>query len=110
MTMPITLTESAAQRVQKQLAERDGYVGLKLSVKNAGCSGMAYVLDFATDATDGEQVFESRGVKVIVSAEHMDYLSGTEIDYVEDGLSAVFHFRNPNVTEQCGCGESFTVN
>ncbi len=110
MTMPITLTESAAQRVRKQLAERDGFVGLKLSVKNAGCSGMAYVLDFAADATDGEQVFESRGVKVIVSAEHMDYLSGTEIDYVEDGLSAVFHFRNPNVTEQCGCGESFTVN
>lgn len=108
--MSITLTESAAQRVRKQLEERDGFVGLKLAVKNSGCSGLAYVLDFATGPAKDEQVFESRGVRVIVSAEHLDYLSGTEIDYVEDGLSSVFHFRNPNVTEQCGCGESFTVN
>ncbi len=108
--MSITLTESAAERVTQQLADRRGILGLKLAVKTSGCSGLAYVLDFAEEAGDDERVFESRGVKVVVNADHLKFLEGTEIDYVEDGLSSVFHFRNPNVTEQCGCGESFTVN
>jgi len=108
--MSITLTQSAAERVRQQLARKEGFVGLKLSVKNSGCSGLAYVLDYAESADDSDSVFESNGVKVIVNEDHLDYLNGTEIDYVEDGLSSVFHFRNPNVTEQCGCGESFTVN
>ncbi len=107
--MSIILTDSAAERVRHQLENRNGYVGLKLAVKNAGCSGLAYVLDYAKEAMEGEEVFECNGVKVIVRSEHLPYLSGTEIDYVEDGLSAMFHFRNPNVTEECGCGESFTV-
>ncbi len=108
--MSITLTQSAADRVRRQLAQKEGFVGLKLSVKNSGCSGLAYVLDYAESASDDDSVFESNGVKVIVNDDHLDYLNGTEIDYVEDGLSSVFHFRNPNVTEECGCGESFTVN
>lgn len=110
LNMPITLTQTAADRVRKQLSQKQGFSGLKLSVKNSGCSGLAYVLDYAEQAGDRESVFESNGVKVFVSEEHLAYLNGTEIDYVEDGLSSVFHFRNPNVTEQCGCGESFTVN
>lgn len=108
--MSITLSESAARRVSTQLQERQGVHGIKLAVKNSGCSGLAYVLDYAADAEEGEQVFESHGVKVFVNREHLAFLNGTRIDYVEDGLSAVFHFNNPNVTEQCGCGESFTVN
>ncbi len=108
--MSITLSESAAVRVRKHLEDREGYIGIKLAVKNAGCSGLAYVLDYAREADDAEQMFESLGIKIFVSTDDLPFLSGTQIDYVEDGLSAVFHFRNPNVTEQCGCGESFTVN
>ncbi len=114
--MSITLTESAARRVKSHLKSRTGGAGLpalrglRLSVKNSGCSGLAYQLDYADEITDADRVFESRGVKVIVEDEHLAFLKGTEIDYIEEGLSAAFHFKNPNMTEQCGCGESFTVN
>jgi len=112
-TMSITLTKSAAQRVKSHLASRntaEQWHGLRLSVKNSGCSGLAYHLDYAREINEADRVFESRGVKVIVESQHLGFLDGTEIDYVEEGLSAAFHFKNPNVTEQCGCGESFTVN
>ena len=108
--MSITLTESAANRVKSHLASRDSGEGLRVSVKTSGCSGLAYLLDYADEIGSGDQVFESVGVKVIVDSDHLNYLDGTQIDYVEDGLTAAFQFRNPNVTEQCGCGESFTVN
>ena len=107
--MSITLTETAAVRVKSHLHSRDAK-GLRLSVTNSGCSGLAYHLDYAADIGAGDRVFESRGVKVVVEDEHLAFLRGTEIDYIEEGLSAAFHFKNPNVTEQCGCGESFTVN
>ncbi len=107
--MTITLTPPAATRIKSHLATRRKSA-LRFSVKNAGCSGLAYTLDYADDIGATEHVFESRGVRVVVNDEHLQFLDGTEIDYVEDGLSAAFHFRNPNVTEQCGCGESFTVN
>ena len=108
--MSITLTESAAERVKGHLKAHKGSEGLRLSVKNSGCSGLAYSLDYAKQIGDADRVFESRGVKVIVETEHLEFLKGTEIDYVREGLSSAFHFKNPNVTEQCGCGESFTVN
>ncbi len=108
--MPITLTESAATRVHDHLQSRGSGAGLRVSVKNAGCSGYAYQLAYAEEINDGELVFESHGVKVVVEPEHMEFLTGLEVDYVQDGLTAAFHFNNPNVTEQCGCGESFTVN
>jgi iron-sulfur cluster assembly protein len=108
--MAITLTEAAAKRVQSQIQARGFSEALKLGVKTSGCSGFAYILDYAKELTEGDQVYESNGVKLIVNDEHLNFLKGTEIDYVEDGLSAAFHFNNPNVTEQCGCGESFTVN
>ena len=112
--MPVTLTESAAERVKSQLEARrkscEGSAGLRLSVKNSGCSGLAYRLDYADEINAVDQIFESYGIKVIIQTEHLEFLNGTEIDYIEEGLSAVFHFKNPNVTEQCGCGESFTVN
>ena len=110
ITKPITLTESAAERVKSHLKARNGGEGLRLSVKKSGCSGLAYSLDYASEINHADRVFESRGVKVIVDNTHLEFLNGTEIDYIQDGLSAAFHFKNPNVTEQCGCGESFTVN
>lgn len=107
--MAITLSESAAQRIKSRIASSDGYQGLKLGVKSSGCSGLSYILDYAEDISDVETVFESRGVKVVVDSDALQYLDGTEIDYVEDGLSSAFHFNNPNVTDACGCGESFTT-
>lgn len=108
--MPVTLTPSAASRVSSHLQTRSGGEGLRVSVKTSGCSGYAYQLDYADEIADTDLVFESHGVKVVVEKEDMHFLEGVEVDYVEDGLSSAFHFKNPNVTEQCGCGESFTVN
>ena len=108
--MSITLTESAAARVKDRLKAHKESAGLRLSVKNSGCSGLAYLLDYAEKIDDADCVFESHGVKVIVENAHLEFLKGTEIDYIQEGLSSAFHFKNPNVTEQCGCGESFTVN
>ncbi len=108
--MSITLTESAAERIKSRLAARKKGEGLRLRVTNAGCSGMGYAIDYADEIHEVDRVFESRGVKVVVEDAHLEFLRGTEIDYIQDGLSSAFHFKNPNVTEQCGCGESFTVN
>ena len=108
--MSITLTKSAAHRIKSRLQSTAADAGLRLSVKNSGCSGLAYNLDYADEIAPTDRVFESHGVKVIVAPAHLEFLDGTEIDYIEEGLSAVFHFKNPNVTDQCGCGESFTVN
>jgi iron-sulfur cluster assembly protein len=107
--MPITLTEAAADRVRSHLTSRGKGEGLRLGVKTTGCSGLAYVLDYADEVSEQDRVFTSHGVKVIVDAGDMRYLDGTSIDFMEDGLSAAFRFHNPNVSEQCGCGESFTV-
>ena len=107
--MPVTLTQSAADRITSHVASSERGQGLRVGIKNSGCSGFAYHLDYATEIGEQDKVFESRGVKVIVDEEHLEYLEGLELDYVEDGLSCSFQFKNPNVTEQCGCGESFTV-
>jgi iron-sulfur cluster assembly protein len=107
--MAITLTEVAAERVKNFLANRGKGVGLRLGVKTSGCSGMAYTLEFADEIDDTDQVFESLGVKIIVDPKSMLYLDGTELDYGKEGLNEGFKFNNPNVKDQCGCGESFTV-
>ena len=108
--MSITLTESAARRISNHLVSRGEGKGLRVTVKTSGCSGYSYQLDYASEINDTDQVFDSHGVKVVVQQDHLHFLQGLELDYVEDGLSSAFHFNNPNVTEQCGCGESFTVN
>jgi iron-sulfur cluster assembly protein len=107
--MGITLTEAAADRVRKFLDNRGKGVGVRLGVKTSGCSGMAYVLEFVDEVDDDDQVFEEHGVKVIVDAKSMVYLDGTELDYAREGLNEGFQFNNPNVKDECGCGESFQV-
>lgn len=107
--MTIRLTDAAANRVKDFLAKRGKGVGLRLGVKRTGCSGMAYVVDFADDIESGELVFEDRGIKLVVDPESMPYLDGTELDYGRDGLNEGFKFNNPNVKSACGCGESFSV-
>ena len=108
--MAITLTKAAAGRVREYLGVRGYGEGLRLGIKTTGCSGLAYVVDYADKIEEKDSVHFSEGVNVIVDSESMKYLDGTEIDYQIDGLSSVFKFKNPNVKDECGCGESFTVD
>lgn len=107
--MAITLTEAAAERVIKFMANRGKGIGIRLGVRTSGCSGMAYVMEFADEADENDQVFEDRGVKVLVDSKSLLYLDGTELDYTKEGLNEGFKFNNPNVKDACGCGESFSV-
>lgn len=108
--MAITLTEAAAERVKAFLDNRGKGIGLRLGIKTSGCSGMAYVLEFIDEVAEDDKVFESQGVKVIVDAKSLLYIDGTELDFTKEGLNEGFQFNNPNVKDQCGCGESFTIN
>ncbi len=85
-------------------------IGLRLGVKKTGCSGFAYVVDMADHITKADRLLENRGIKIVVNTEHLPLLEGTEIDFVRQGLSNSFRFRNPNVSGECGCGESFSVD
>jgi iron-sulfur cluster assembly protein len=107
--MAITLTDSAAARVKDYLARRGSGLGIRLGVKRTGCSGWAYVVDYADDSRAGDVVFEDRDVRVYVDPEHLRLIDGTEVDFVKQGLNEAFCFRNPNVKGECGCGESFSV-
>ena len=105
----ITLTENAAKHVQAYLVKRGKGVGLRVGVRTTGCSGMAYKLEFADAMNPEDLEFESHGVKVIVDPKSLPYLQGTELDYTREGLNEGFKFLNPNVKDECGCGESFNV-
>ena len=107
--MAITMTEAAATRVKQFLDNRGKGVGLRLGVKTTGCSGMAYVIEYADALEEGDVVFEDHGIKVIVNPRSLVYLDGTELDYAKEGLNEGFKFNNPNVKDMCGCGERFNV-
>ncbi len=107
--MAITVSESAAEHVSRQLGKRGKGLGIRVGVRTSGCSGLAYVLEFVDEVADDDQVFEGHGVKVIVDEKSLAYLDGTELDFVKEGLNEGFKFTNPNVSSQCGCGESFNI-
>lgn len=107
--MSISLTEAAASRVQTFIEKRGKGIGLRLGVRNSGCSGMAYVIEFADKLSDEDVIFDDRDVKIIVDSKSLLYLDGTELDFGKEGLNEGFKFNNPNVNEECGCGESFTI-
>ena len=107
--MAISLTEPAAERVKTHLDARGKGLGLRVGVKKTGCNGFAYVVNYADEIEPQDVVFEQRGVKVVVDAESLEMIDGTEVDFVKEGLNEAFRFRNPNVTGECGCGESFSV-
>jgi iron-sulfur cluster assembly protein len=107
--MAISLTESAADRVRSFLASRGRGLGLRLGVRKTGCSGFAYVVNYADDSRPDDVVFEDQGVKVFVDRESLMLVNGTIVDFVKQGLNEAFKFSNPNVKGECGCGESFSV-
>ena len=107
--MAITLTEAAADRVTRFLANRGKGIGIRLAVRTSGCSGMAYVLEFADETESEDRIFEDRGVKILIDPKSLMYLDGTEVDFGKEGLNEGFKFNNPNVKSECGCGESFNV-
>ena len=107
--MTVRLTERAAQRVQQQLAQRGRGLGLRLGVKTAGCSGYAYVLDYADQAGPDDEVFEAHGAKVVIARKDLPLLDGLSVDFRREGLGEAFRFDNPNAKALCGCGESFHV-
>ncbi|MBP7467091.1 MAG: iron-sulfur cluster assembly protein IscA [Thauera sp.] len=107
--MAISLSESAARHVSNFIAKRGKGFGIRLGVKTSGCSGMAYKLEFVDNTENEDLVFESHGVNVVIDPKSLAYLDGTELDFVKEGLNEGFKFNNPNVKDQCGCGESFNV-
>jgi iron-sulfur cluster assembly protein len=107
--MTIELTDVAATRVQQFLANRGKGIGLRLGVKTTGCSGLAYVIEFVDEIQSDDEVFESRGVKIVVDRKSLVFLDGTEVDFARVGLNEGFQFKNPNAKDECGCGESFTI-
>jgi len=107
--MAITLSQSAADRVQKFLAQRGKGIGLRLGVRTSGCSGLAYTLEFVDESSPDDVLFESNGVTILIDPKSLVYLDGTELDFVREGLNEGFKFNNPNVKAACGCGESFNV-
>lgn len=107
--MAISLTDSAATRVRNYLNARDDSVGLRLGVTKTGCSGYSYVINYADEVGESDVVFEDKGVKVVVDTDALPLIDGTEVDFVKNGLNEAFSFRNPNVSGECGCGESFNI-
>jgi iron-sulfur cluster assembly protein len=107
--MSIQLTNAAAERVRNHIANRGHGLGLRLGIKETGCSGFSYVVNFADSALPDDLVFEQQGVKVYVDRAALPLIDGTTVDFVRQGLNESFRFDNPNVKGECGCGESFTV-
>lgn len=107
--MAISLTDSAADRVRTYLDKRGNSIGLRLGVTQTGCSGYSYVINYADEIEDSDIVFEDKGITVVVHPDALRLIDGTEVDFVKNGLNEAFSFRNPNISGECGCGESFTV-
>lgn len=106
----VTLTDKAAAQMQSIMAQaEDQYIGVKIGVKNGGCAGMEYTMDYATEVAALDEMVEDNGIKILIDPKAILFLLGTEIDYVTEKLSSRFVFKNPNQTDACGCGESVTI-
>ncbi len=108
--MAVSITKNAAKRVQLFMSERKNNVGLRIGVKKTGCSGYAYVVDYADLINADDVIFEEYGVKVVVDPKSLELIDGTEVDFIKEGMNEVFRFRNPKVKGECGCGESFSID
>jgi len=106
--MSIQLTDNAAQRV-KYFLEKENGLALRLGVRKTGCSGWAYEVSIAAEFENDDHIFEDKDVKIVVDEDSLPYLQGSKIDFTTSGLNRTFQFDNPNATDECGCGESFTI-
>ncbi len=107
--MSIELTDNAAQRVKRFLEQENG-LALRLGVRKTGCSGWAYEVSIAAGFNEDDEVFEDKDVKIVIDHDSLPYLKGSKIDFTTSGLNRTFKFENPNATDECGCGESFTIS
>jgi iron-sulfur cluster assembly protein len=105
----ITLTDLAYEKALNSIKSRDNTLGLRVGVRTAGCSGLAYVLEFVEEIDEHDEVFEIKDVKIVIDKKSLVYLDGLEMDWKKQGLNEGFEFNNPNANGECGCGESFTV-
>jgi iron-sulfur cluster assembly protein len=105
----ISITSSASKKMQEALDHRGKGIGMRIGVRTSGCSGFAYVLEFADKLFEGDLEIEDRGITLIINKKDLVYLQGMEIDWIKKGLNEGFEFSNPNEKARCGCGESFTV-
>ena len=101
----VTITDKAAAQISKLMA-KEGHKGLKIGVKKGGCAGMEYTMDYVDEVSEHDEVVEQNGARVLIAPMAQMFLFGTEIDYETSLLESGFKFRNPNVSEACGCGES----
>ncbi|GGB36120.1 iron-sulfur cluster assembly accessory protein [Tistrella bauzanensis] len=105
----MSITDAAADRLRSLMADKDGVVGIRVGVKTAGCSGLAYTMEMAEQVNKHDEVVEDKGVRILIEPKAVLFLIGSEMDWEEDKLQAGFVFRNPNEKGRCGCGESFHV-
>lgn len=107
----ITISTKAAEHISKSLENRRKGIGIRIGLKKSGCSGYSYVLEYVDTSLDTDTIFDlPDDKKLIIDNKNLPYLDGMELDYVKKGLNEGFEFRNPNVTAECGCGESFSVS
>jgi iron-sulfur cluster assembly protein len=107
--LSISISDTAANRITDFISNRGDTLGVRLGVRTTGCSGLAYVVEFVDELNIGDEVFDTNGIKIVVDLKSLTYLDGTQLDYTKEGLNEGFKFVNPNVKDECGCGESFTV-
>ena len=107
--MAITVTENAAKQIKNQLAKRGSGMALRIGVKPSGCSGYSYTYDFADEVRENDQLIEAHDAKVVLDNVSLQYIDGSNLDFVTEGLKQVFKIDNPKVTSMCGCGESFSI-
>jgi iron-sulfur cluster assembly protein len=107
--MAITVTENAAKQIKNQLAKRGSGMALRIGVKPSGCSGYSYTYDFADEVRENDQLIEAHDAKVVLDNVSLQYIDGSNLDFVTEGLKQVFKIDNPKVTAMCGCGESFSI-
>jgi len=106
----IRLSDSAAERIREIMENGEGkFEGVRVGVKNGGCAGMSYTMDYAESAAPFEEIVEDKGVKVFIEPKAIMFLIGMEVDFVREKLGARFVFNNPNQTASCGCGESVSI-
>ncbi|MBE7637704.1 iron-sulfur cluster assembly accessory protein [Sneathiella sp. P13V-1] len=105
----MTLTDKAAARLKSLLSSSDNAIGLRIGITNTGCNGLSYTMDYASDQRDDDIIVEKDDVRLLINADALEYVEGTEMDWEEKGLESRFTFENPNEKGRCGCGSSFHV-